>query len=327
MFPFPALLCDIGGTNARFWLLPSRTAPASPMVRLNTSEHDNFAAAFETALARGGFPRPRSLLVGAAGPVRNRTAVLTNAAWHIDGPALADALDLDQGILFNDFETLALALPALSSSELFPIGDVAAKEGLRLIVGPGTGLGVGALALVGGRFLPLSSEGGHIGFAPESEEERRIWDRLDLPGSRIQAEMLLAGPGLSRLYSALDAAPVQAISGREISERALHGLETRAQRAIQLWIRLLARFSGDMALTFMASGGVYLAGGILPQIRQLIDARAFRRQFRHNEAHGQYLRAVPVHLICSAEPAMSGLAALARAPELYLVDYQDRLWR
>lgn len=325
MFPFPALLADIGGTNARFWLLAGPEAVPSAMVRLETAAHRNFADAVEVALARGGFPRPKSLLIGAAGPVRQRSVALTNASWLIEGPALADQLGLDQGILLNDFETLALALPALAPADLMAIGTEAPRDGLKLVIGPGTGLGVGALALAGGRFLPMPSEGGHIGFAAETAADETLWRRFDLGETRVQAEMLLAGPGLPRLHAALGSEAW--VTAAEITERALGGEDGLAQETVRLWLALLARFSGDMALTFMATGGVYLAGGILPRVRALIDPGAFRQRFAHNVAHAAFLAGLPVHLITASEPAMIGLAALVRAPDRYLIDYPLRLWR
>lgn len=329
MFPFPALLADIGGTNARFWCLAGPDAPPSAMVRLETGAYPAFADAVAAALAVGGFPRPRSLLVGAAGPVRGRSVTLTNAAWQIEGASLAARLGLDQGILLNDFETLALALPALQPSDLRRIGAVPPQPGLKLVIGPGTGLGVGALALAGDRYLPMPSEGGHIGFFAETAEDQALWRRLGLGETRVQAEMLLAGPGLPRLHGALGGAG--AATAAEITGAALDGGDTLARATIRLWLRLIARFAGDMALTFMATGGVYLAGGILPRVAGLIEPQAFRTEFEHNAAHAACLAGMPVHLIVAEEPAMIGLAALARAlaraPTRYLIEYPGRLWR
>jgi len=328
--PFPALLADIGGTNARFCLLAGPQAPLSAPVRLETARYERFDQAAAAAIAAGGFVRPRSLLVGAAGPVTGRTARLTNAPWLLDGADLLARLGLDQGILFNDFETLALALPALTPEDTLAIGAAPAGEGLRLVIGPGTGLGVGALARAGGHWLPMPSEGGHIGFAAETAEDRALWDAIDWAGARPQAEMLLAGPGLARLWSGLARLRGGAPAVRtpaEVVAAALGGEDELALRCVRIWLRLIARFAGDMALTFMASGGVTLAGGILPRLAGLIDADAFRAAFAHNAVHAQWLDRLPVHLVTAAEPALLGLAALAREPQSYLIDYRQRLWR
>lgn len=320
--PFPVLVADIGGTNARFALKLAAGAPLSAPVRLGTAGFATPEAAVEAALATGGFPRPRSLLIGAAGPVKDRTVHLTNANWQLDGPRLARSLGLDQGLLFNDFETLALALPVLGSAEVMTIGTGRGDGGTRLVVGPGTGLGVGALAPAGTAWLPLSSEGGHTGLAPRGRDERVLFDRLTEAGVPLQGEHLLAGPALTRIHAALTgatAAPETITTGA--------GDDAAARTTIMVWLDLLARFCGNMALTFLATGGVYLAGGILPRVAGLIDPARFRARFEDNSVHAALLGTIPVHLITAPEPALTGLGALADNPERYLLDYKARFWR
>ncbi len=329
-FSFPALLADIGGTNARFALLANQNAALTPVLRLRTGDHADFAAAAQSAIAASGWPRPRSLLVGAAGPVIDRAVTLTNARWRIDGPALANGMSLDQGLLLNDFETLAIALPALGPADLAPIGSFAPGTGNRLVIGPGTGLGVGALAEADGRLLPLPSEGGHVALSAASEDERAILRRLGLPTGRGRAEALLAGPGLPPIYRAVSSgrgAEAAAPDAAEIIRRALAGGDPVAATAVQTQLSLLARFAGDMALTFMATGGVFLAGGVLPRLAGLIDHRRFRAEFSDNEAHAEMLSRLPIWLITAPEPAFAGLAALARRPGTYILKYAERLWR
>ena len=330
IFPFPVLLADIGGTNARFCVKPAADAATSPMLRLDTHGYPSFARAAEEAITRLGGARPRSLLVGAAGPVHNRAASLTNANWRIDGPHLAEAMALDQGLLLNDFETLALAIPALGPDDVMAIGAAQPGPGTALVVGPGTGLGVGALAGVEGRFLPLPSEGGHTGLAAGAADEHAVLDRLGATSGRVRAELLIAGPGLMRIFQAVTEIrnhPALLIEPAEIAARALAGSDPVAVEAMRLWLSLMARFCGDMALSFMATGGVYLAGGILPRVRSLIDAPVFRAAFEDNDAHQALLASIPVNLIVAQEPAFLGLAALAAAPERYILDYGNRLWR
>lgn len=327
-FPFPVLVADIGGTNARFACLVAPGAPLSAPVRLATAEASTFAGAVELALAKGRFDRPRSLLVGAAGPVQGRSVRLTNADWQIDGPALANELGLAQGMLFNDFETLSLALPALAPGDWRPVGSdrAAAAAGTRAVIGPGTGLGVGALLDAGGQWLPLSSEGGHVALAACDGQDSLLWDRIAPAGQgQIVAERLLAGPGLARLHAALPGARTD-IGPAEVTALALAGSDPRATQAVRLWLDYLARFSRDMALAFLATGGVYLAGGILPRLARLIDGPAFRAAFEAHPTHRALLESIPVRLIVADEPALIGLAAFATAPDRYGVDRAARLW-
>lgn len=330
MIQFPVLLSDIGGTNARFCLKTAPGVPFSPAVRLKTGDYARFEDAAEAALAAGGFPRPRTLLVGAAGAVVGRKVHLTNANWTIDGAAAAQTLGLDQGLLLNDFETLAIAVPALAPGDWLAVGPDHAAEGVSAVVGPGTGLGVGAVVDAAGRYLPLASEGGHVSLGPVGADEVNLFAALGATGARVPAEVLLAGPGLMRIYEAVThwrGHPPLLLEPAEIVARALAASDPVASETLRLWIDLLARFCGDMALTFKAEGGVYLAGGILPRLRQLIDTQRFYALFSDHPVHSQWLSARPVRLITADEPAFIGLAALAEAPERYILDFANRFWR
>ncbi|MCA0422417.1 MAG: glucokinase [Proteobacteria bacterium] len=327
-FPFPVLLADIGGTNARFVLKTAPGAPASAMVKLGTDAFPNFAEAARAAIVQGGFPAPKSLLVGAAGPVIGRGVHLTNARWTIDGPDILSSLGLEQGMLLNDFETLALTVPALMPGDYCTIGPDRAGHGLAAVVGPGTGLGVGAVREVRGRILPLSSEGGHMALAAGTAEEAAVLARL-VPGlQRPTAEQALAGPGLPRIaaaLAALEGAPDPMWSPADVIAKADEN--ALARRTVQVWLDLLARYCGDIALAFLAEGGVWLAGGILPRMVQMIDGCRFHRLFAEHPTHAGWLALRPVRLITATEPAFIGLGALADAPERQELNWQDRLWR
>lgn len=331
-FPFPVLVADIGGTNARFTLLDHPGAAAAPIIRLQTAGSSSFAETAREAIRLGGWKKPRTLLVGAAGPVRGRSVELSNAAWCLDGPEIADALGLDQGLLLNDFETLALTLPSLGPDQLFAIGAERAPVagGTRVVIGPGTGLGVGALAEVDGRFLALASEGGHIGFPAETEYEQLIWEQLGYAYDPPEAETLIAGPGLPAFYQAVGRARTiwpSEVTPQQIVERALAKTDPVAEETIWRTLDHIARFSSDMALTFMATGGVYLGGGIIGRLRPMLNIEDFRTMFERNETLTELLAAIPVYLITADEPALIGLGAVANRPDLYMLNYRERLWR
>ncbi len=172
-FPFPVVLCDVGGTNARFALKMSPDSPLRPGHARKTSSHASFEAALAAAFEDFGV-RPRSLIACAAGPIAGRKVKLTNAAWSIDGAAVAAELKLDQGLLLNDFEAQALSLPVLEPGWTTPIGAPSeAQPGVKLVIGVGTGLGAAALVAVEGRYLALASEAGHVDFAPVGAVEIR----------------------------------------------------------------------------------------------------------------------------------------------------------
>ena len=214
-FPFPVVLCDVGGTNARFALKMSPDSPLLPGHARKTSSHASFEAALAAAFEGFGV-RPRSLIACAAGPIVGRNVKLTNAAWSIDGAAVAAELKLDQGLLLNDFEAQALTLPVLEPGWTTPIGAQSeAQPGVKLVIGIGTGLGAAALVAVEDRYLALASEAGHVDFAPVGAIESTIWPHIDIAAhGRISAETILSGQGLVRLHRARCAAAGEAFPAR-----------------------------------------------------------------------------------------------------------------
>jgi glucokinase len=334
-FPFPCLLADVGGTNARFATVHTPGGPLSPMLRLDTAGEADFAATVRRALAEGGFPAPRSLLLAAAGPVADGRVTLSNAATAsgavvIDGADLAAAFQLAQGILLNDFEALCLALPFLSGTSLRPLGSgLALRDGPLVVVGPGTGLGVGGLLRHGTAWLPVASEGGHIGIGPEGAEESRLWPHLG--GSMTSAEDVLSGRGLTRLYRAVSALANGATQDEQpaaIAQRALEGTDPRAEEAVGFFFRILARFAGDMALTFGAKGGMFIGGGIAPRFASTpwLKGDSFAAAARSRGRASHYLADIPVQLITAPDAALQGLAAVATDPGQFTLNFEDRLW-
>lgn len=318
LFPAPVLLADIGGTNARFALARS---PETPQV-LPTAGFASLAEAVESLRLP---KKPRSVVVCAAGPVADRRCDLTNAGWRVDGPELADALGLAQGVLLNDFEAQALSLPAIPADWTLRIrAGSPDPDGLRLILGPGTGLGVAALLRAGGRWTPLASEAAHAGFGPQGAEEEALWPRLERVDGRVTAESVISGPGLARLHHARTTAALtpQALVALALADPAAPEAET-----IRLFWRLVARLAGDLAATFMASGGVTLSGGVLPRLAPLLDAAQVRAAFAPVGPLQAFLNGLDLRLVTRPDAVFAGLAALAARPGDYGLDWRARLWR
>jgi glucokinase len=329
-FPFPVVICDIGGTNARFAIAPAACAPLEPGPHLKTGNFPGLEEALAAALAGLG-RKPRSLIACAAGPVIGRTVKLTNADWAIDGAEVAAKAGLDQGLLLNDFEAQAFSLPVLEPAWVQPIGAFAPKPGTQLIMGLGTGLGVAAVLEIETRHFALASEAGHMGFGPLGAEETALWPHLDAGSrGRICAETILSGPGLMRLHRArCVAAGKAATESSEIVliERAHAQRGGEEAATLRLCWTLTARFAGDLALAFLAKGGVAFAGGILPRIVEFCDVEKFRAAFENKAPYGELLRSIGTRLIVSEDAVLSGMAAIANAPRNYAIDYATRAWR
>ncbi len=328
--PFPLLAADIGGTNARFALFAAPGAAPVALPAQTTAAHATFEAAVRAALARAP-AAPASMLACAAGPVQGRTVKLTNADWLIDGLALAAALDLEQGLLFNDFEAQALSIPALKPEWLRPIGAArAGAPGPRLIHGPGTGLGTAALVDAAGRWLAVASEAAHSNFAPGTAREIAFWPFVERSHGRLTPETLISGPGMARLHRALarcDGLGAPDLQSGDIIARALADSGSREADTVRAFWTLAARFAGDMALAFVATGGVILAGGILPRVLDLLDAAAFRATFEDRAPYTEFARRIPVSALVEKDTVLHGLAGVAAEPERYAIDYAARGWR
>ncbi|HEY8578725.1 MAG TPA: glucokinase, partial [Beijerinckiaceae bacterium] len=327
-FPYPVLICDIGGTNARFALADGPGAPARLLEVAKTAQFDGLPAAARSVLRELPAP-PRSLIACGAGPVRGRSLALTNASWRIDGAATADSLGLEQGLLLNDFEAMALSLPNLRPADVRPIGTWRDQPGVRLALGPGTGLGIAALAEIDGRFVALPSEAGHIEFGPCAADEEKLWPHLERVQGRVTAETVVSGPGLERLHVARLASlgrPPQRLTAVEITRDGLREAGDARETLALLW-RLTARFAGDMAITFLARGGVTLAGGVLPRIAQFLDEQTFRRAFEAKAPMDGLAREIGVRLVTAPQAVLQGMAAIAAAPDRFALDYATRLWR
>jgi glucokinase len=334
-FPEPVLLADAGGTNVRFVAVTRHGGSLSPLVALRTHDFAGFEAAAQEAAGRLGIV-PRSVLAAGAGPhVDERTIRLTNAPWRLDGPAILRALGLAEGMLFNDFEALSLALPVLSGADTLLIRPGAAGAGgPRVAFGPGTGLGVAALLDFQGRYVPVKSEGSHVELGPASDEDFALWPHLDREDGRMGAEALLSGRGLERLHAgfrslalARGEAPGPALAAPAITAAAVAGTDPLAKQAVQAFLRLVGRLAGDMAITFCATGGVTLGGGILPRLAALIPASGLAEAFIAKAPVADYAANIGLSLVLDPDTAaIKGLAALAADPARYLLDYDRRLW-
>lgn len=306
------LIADIGGTT-------SRAAFASPGGRpqgIVTIANDSVDGP-EDVLARlleGASHRPRAAVLALAAPVSGEEIALTNRNWRVRLPDLSARFGFSTIHALNDFEALAWALPWLQRSDLQPIGeDRDFPDGVKLVVGPGTGLGVAALVPTGrgtgSAFHVIASEAGHSSFGPAYPDEAIIFHRLAEKAAPLSAEAVLSGSGLSALHAAMHPDTLKVKS--EMIVRQARAGDRAARATVAMFVRLLGRFAGGMALTFRATGGVYIAGGVATGLGPLFDARLFRAAFERHPPYEALLKAIPTALITCEEPGLIGCAAVA----------------
>lgn len=241
-----------------------------------------------------------------AGPVADdgRFAKITNLPWTIDAAVLEARFGLGQLRLINDFAGVALGVAALAPEQLVTVqAGVPSADGLKLVLGAGTGMGVAAM--LGNRILP--SEGGHVGFAPADATQARIWSALMQEHGRVTAERVISGAGLAAIHRILTG---ETDEPANIGARALAG-EPLVRPSVDVFFACYGAFAGDMALAFMAHGGVYLAGGVTQKLFPLLSASPFLAAFNAKAEHADLARRMPVHVATDPDIGLLGAAALA----------------
>ncbi len=316
--PAVALIADIGGTNARFALVDEHGRTSEPMV-VRCADHAGPAQAAQAFLnAQGTDVRPSRAAFAVASPITGDMVDLTNSAWHFSIDQVRRDLGLDHLDVINDFTAVALSVRHLGPEHLLKVGGGAGAAGSPIaVLGPGTGLGVSALVPdSSGRWTALATEGGHVTLAAANAREDAVLDWLRQRFGHVSAERVLSGPGLVNLYDALAAihgVPAAYSTPDAISARGLDGSCPLCRESLDLFFAILGTVAGNLALTVGARGGVYVAGGILPRMRDAFAQSAFRRRFEDKGRFQDYLTPIPTWLVIHPQPAFAGLAGLVSA--------------
>ncbi|MEV0587194.1 glucokinase [Nonomuraea sp. NPDC050310] len=300
----PWLVADIGGTNARFGLVTEPGGRPEKVAVLPVAGYPTLPDAVAAYLERNAAGvRPEAACLAMAAPVEGERYHLTNAHWA----GSTRDLGIDRAYLLNDFAALAAALPYLEEEDLVPLGGPAPGHGVKAVLGPGTGLGVGGLVPVAGGWVGVPCEGGHVTVPVADARELEIVRVLQARGrGRVEAEDLLSGPGLVRLHQAL--AEVNGVEAAELSSAAIAECgDALCEETVEVFCAMLGSFAGNVALTLGARGGVYVGGGVLPRIVERVRASRFRERFETGPA--EYLSAIATTLIVASQPALTGAAA------------------
>ena len=310
-----AVVADIGATNARFAVADLATLELADIRNGPCAEHASLHAAMAAYLASLADP-PRHAVLAVAGPVTQEDISLTNLSWSFAKSEFCRASGFDGLLVLNDFEALAHVLPHLAQDELHRIGGVVAVEHApKLVLGPGTGLGVAGLVWSGEHWIALPGEGGHATLGADNARELDLIERLRLGRGHVSAERALSGPGLADLYQAIAASRgeiTEPIAPNDVIVRGLSGEDVLAAEALDLFVAWLGRFAGDAAVLLGARGGVYIGGGIAPKILPLLTSGAFREAFEAKGRMQAFLAPIPVYVILAEFAALKGAAAAFR---------------
>ncbi len=310
------LVADIGGTNARFALADPERPAYHDAATLQCAEFPSVEAAIARYLQDTGAPAPDVVCLAAAGPVVGDAIAVTNNHWRVSAAEVGDEFDVSQVRLLNDFEAVAFSIPfiddngsvAVGLPDPRPLGDSFNVA----ILGPGTGLGIAGLYGRDGQLVTVSGEGGHIGFAPESQVQIDILQVLRSQFERVSAERLLSGSGVENIYAALCA-----IHGEKRTRETAAAIfadaaeDARAAETVAMFFDVLGQVAGDLALTLGATDGVFIAGGITKRYPELLQKSGFRNAFESKGRHRAYMERIPTRLITYDEPGLLGAAYCA----------------
>ncbi|MCL2307937.1 MAG: glucokinase [Proteobacteria bacterium] len=311
---------DLGGTKTLLALADANGRIVRSQ-RYASADYANFTELLDDFLAGGtglasGESSITSACFGIAGPTDGQTARLTYLPWQLSATDLSRRYGIARTTLVNDFAAAAHGLARVSPEHLVAlqtgIPDAAAP---RLIIGAGTGLGVAGLLPENGKFRVVPGEGGHFGFAPQTSEQGELWRWLLAERGRVTTEDIVSGPGLARIYQFLGGEPTMS---EAIGEAICYGDNGNARAdvslansALQLWLTCLGAFAGDLALHWLARGGVYLAGGVIARLLPHIDHTPLVAAFRAKREHAGLMPAMPLYVVTDQELGLRGALALA----------------
>jgi len=323
---------DVGGTKVALALLSSARGAADPVVEATvpTAGRAGLAPILRDFLSRAAGPVERAVL-GVPGPVVDGRCDATNLPWHLEEDRIAADTGIGEVTLVNDLVATALGIPELGHGDLHTIQPGEPERGgTCAVVAPGTGLGQ-AILLCGadGRYRAIASEGGHTDFAPQTALEDDLLRYLRALYGHVSYERVCSGSAIPDVYAFLRDERIE--EEPESLAGHLAGVEDRTppimqaalaedapsicRRTLEIFAGALAAETGNLALTAMATGGIYLGGGIPPKILHALDTDAFRARLRHKGRLAGLMAGIPVHVILNDRAAVLGAARRALAED------------
>lgn len=326
------LAADIGGTKSLFGLFEDspRGLINHHRQRLVSAQHPDLASLLRAYLQAAGQPEVAAVALAIAAPVQgsdgHQFGRVTNLPWNFDNLALSAELRIAPLAIVNDFAAIGYALDDLRDDERLALQTGEPRGDLRLVVGAGTGLGCAMVLGQGAELRVLPTEAGHMDFAPRDAHESalRDWLQQRLGLDHLSIERLVAGSGIEALYRFLcdrrglaadpevEAAravgkdPVPVIAGLGLS-----GASPLAADALRHFVGLYGATTGNLALTCLPRGGVYIAGGVGARLQPVMTSGAFINAFQAKGRLRPLLESLPVQLITAEDLGLRGAARLA----------------
>ena len=313
------LIGDIGGTNARFALADPGSPGFTADRTVRCDDYESADVAIKHYLDAVGAKSPGVICLAAAGPIFDRRVRFTNNHWEISTDELGAEFSIEAVRLLNDFEAIAYSVPFLAPEDCMPIGlpeagPLDAENYMVGVIGPGTGLGAVGFCKHGDVLLPIAGEGGHGGFAPETQVQIDILKALRERFDRVSSERLVSGPGLQNIYWALmriHGDKRANLAPAEIFRAAIDNTDPLAAEAVQMFFEVFGQVAGDLALTLGAEDGIFIAGGISKRYPDVLRNSRFRSGFENKGRHRSLMERIPTQLILHDQPGLLGAAYCA----------------
>jgi glucokinase len=315
---------DIGGTNARLaYFQPQNGHLRLISERVFPSREYGELGEIVSKFLEDTATRPDIACFGIAGPVRNGRVETSNLPWVIEQSRLAKQIHLPATLLINDLEANAWGIGALSPQDLVPLNRVGQAVGNQAVIAPGTGLGEAGLFWNGSQHQIFACEGGHVDFAPQGNLQVELLCFLANRYGHVSYERVLSGPGLVNVYEFLRekglgdepagfaAQLSQGDAAAAISRAALSRANPLAEQALDLWISVYGAEAGNLALKAMATGGIFLGGGISPKILPKLTGPLFMRAFLEKGRLRPLLEGIPVQVVTNDKAGLLGAARCA----------------
>jgi len=317
---------DLGGTKALLALYAT-TGQGYALVREQRfvcGDYDDFPGIIAEFLRRVE-EQPQLAAFGVAGPIADGRVRMTNLGWLIDQEVLREQFQLAEVLVLNDLVAVAQSVSILPPEDLLVVnGGTPVSQGSMAVLAPGTGLGEAYLCWNGTDYTPFPSEGGHVDFAPTSEMEQGVLSFLRAEHDHVSYEMVCSGKGIPNIYRYLTqgagmkvpAALREALAAATditpvLMGQALDREGAVARLTLEIFFSILAAEAGNMALKFLATGGLYLGGGILPRLLSTFDAKRFMAHFVGKGRMAGILSAIPVKIITTDRAGLNGAALAA----------------
>ncbi|MCP5246238.1 MAG: glucokinase [Burkholderiales bacterium] len=314
---------DIGGTKTLLQIAEVKNGGilSQETYRYDSGKYNCFSDIFTDFLSKTGVTPSDCVSASAcfavAGPVVSQQAQLTNLPWQMDAAKIAHLFSIPRVKLLNDFEAVATAVEVLSPDDLVTLQEgCALPRAMRVVLGAGTGMGVAWLAWQEEGYKPISTEAGHIDFAPTNNIQIQLLESLQKKFHHVSVERVLSGAGLTHLFNFLQTdttefsnlVPIQLAEddGATITALATEQNHPVAIRTLELFAEIYGAYAGNLALAGLCRNGVYIAGGIAPKILDIIRAGGFIRGFCNKGRFSGLMREIPVRIIINSEAGLLG---------------------